>query len=278
MTEALSINGVSLDTYAYMATNVSALLTVPARRGENVVVPGRHGQIKTPNKRFDANEIVLPLILVGASPNGTIPSGSTEQAQFFARRDELLRLIYADDAVLAWTPDVANVDPIETRVEVVDVLDFTRSYVEPLAKVSVALTLIDAFWRDTADVTTAIEGESGTTVELTEFVGATAPMTDLQVTFHGPVNNPKLTFGERWVQYNGVLTLDQELVLDCGTWTASPGVGDPWSPDPRQVLRGRGPSWLEIDPAVTPFEIEFTHTGGGSATAQLAGRRKYLAA
>lgn len=278
MTEALTANGVSLASYAYMTSDVSSLLTVPGRRGENIAVPGRHGVIKTPGKRFNANEIVLPLTIVGALPNGSIPLDSTARAEFFARRDELLRIFYTDPLTLAWSPN-DGVDPyIETRAEVLDVLDFTRVGVEPIARVSIALVLVDAFWQDTEPVSQTITGATGTTAELTAFAGATAPMDDLQLTFHGPVNNPRIAFGaDRWVQYNGVLTLDQQLVIDLGNWSVTPGVGDPWTPDPLQVLYGRGPSWLEIDPGVTPFEIEFTHTGGGSATVEIAGRRKYLA-
>ena len=273
--EQLLINGVDLGSYCYMTSDVSGLLSVPARRGEDEVVPGRHGRIRTPGKKFDAGEIVLPMWIVGARPDGSPPAGG-EEREFFRRRDDLLRLFYGDDPELSWRrPDGTT---LTTRVEVVDVMDFTRRWAQPLAQVSVALKLVDAFWREDVDVAQTITGVTGTTTDLTLFQGATAPIADAVLRFIGPVNNPRLAIGDRWVQFNGTIAADRELVLECGHWRASTGVGDPWSPQITQIYREPGPCWLEFPPSPGPLTAVFTHTGGGNASVEIAGQRKFLTA
>ena len=276
MNEAFTINGVSLDTYAFMLTDISGAMKSPARRGENVIVPNRHGRIRTIGKKFDSNEIVLPLWIWGSLPDGSIPGGSDDRREFFKRRDELLRLIYADPLVLAYTrPDGHTV---QATAEVVDVLDWTRRRDDPCAQVSVALEILDAFWEDADTVSQDISGVTDTETELTEFEGTTAPTSDLLITFFGPCNNPQITHGVRWVKYNGVIASGQQLRIDTQTWQVGPGSGSIWTPDIRNIDQGYPGPWFEIDPATVPFSVTFTHTTGSSVTATIAGRRKYLSA
>jgi hypothetical protein len=274
--EALTINGVSLASYAFMTTDVSGLMRVPERRGDNVVVPNRHGRIRTVGKRFDSNEVTIPLWIVGADPvTGSLPPAE-ELDEFFARRDQLLQLLYSDPLLLAYTrPDGHTV---QARGEVVDVLDFTRRFAEPLAKVSVAIELYDAFWEDEDTVSQDVSGATGTVTTLTEFEGGTAPISDLIITFVGPCNNPMLTHGARWVRYNGVVAAGRQLTINTGTWQVGPGTGALWTPEIRNVEQGRPGPWFELDPATVPFSVTFTHTTGSPATATIAGRRKYLSA
>jgi hypothetical protein len=275
MAEALTINGVSLASYAFMTSDISGLMTVPERRGENVVVPQRHGRIRQLGTRFDANEIVLPLWIVGADPDtGALPTLPEELDIFFERRDQLLKLLYADPLLLQYTRP--NGHTVQAYGEVVDVLDFTRRHAEPLAQVSVAIEITNAFWEDADSVSQEITGPTETTVELTEFAGATAPMSDLVITVFGPCNNPMFTHGPQWVRFNGVIDAGRQLQIDIGRWLVGPGTGSPWLPSVGQVEQGRPGPWLELDPSVQPFEITFTHTTGGSATATISGRRKYL--
>lgn len=274
MAEAFTINGVSLDTYAYMLTDISGTQTTAPRRGSNVTVPGRHGAIKTP-KRFDPAEIVLPMWVNGALPDGSVPPGSTAKDEFFKRRDELLLLLHANPLLLEYTrPDGTS---RSAYAELTEVLDFARIGAGPEAKVSVALSLFEGFWFDTLAVSQIITGTTGTTQALTAFEGATAPMTDLTLTF-GPCNNPQINIGDAFVKYNGVISAGRQLVINAGNWTVNYGTGSAWSPDLRQVEFGPGPRWFELDPTVAPFEAEFVHTGGGTATCTINGRRRYLAA
>lgn len=277
MAEALTINGVSLDTYAHMLSDISGIMRVPGRRTENVVVPNRHGRIRSIGKRFDENEIVMPLWIVGADPvTGALPTEQAELDAFFERRDQLLNLLYADPLLIQYTRPNGHV--VQCRAEMADEpLDFTRRYNQPIAQVNVPLTIWEAFWEDADSVSQDISGVTGTETTLTEFEGATAPISGLTLTFFGPANNPQISHGERWVKYNGVIASGQQLTLDTGSWQAGPGSGSIWVPEIRNVEQGRPGYWFEIDPATVPYSVTFTHTTGGSATATISGRRKYLA-
>src|SRR5690606_29589455 len=188
--------------------------------------------------------------------------------------DQLLRLLYSDPMVLEYTrPDGHKV---QARGEVVDVLDFTRRRDEPMAQVSVAIELTDGCWEDSATVAQEITGTSGTTVEMTEFAGATAPMSDLVITVFGPCNNPEFSHGEYWVKYNGVVNAGHQLQIDVGRWIVGPGTGTLWQPTVANIEQGRPGPWFELDPSVDPFTVTFTHTTGQAATAAISGRRKYL--
>jgi hypothetical protein len=276
VTEALTINGVSLASYAFMASDISGLMTVPERRGDNVVVPNRHGRIKTIGKRFDANEVTLPFWIVGADPEtGALPTEPEELLAFFTRRDEFLNLLYANPALMQFTRPDGHV--VQAQVEVLDILDFTRRFAEPVARVNVAFEITGAFWEDADSVSQAVDGPTGTEVALTEFAGATAPMSDLVITVFGPCNNPMFSHGERWVKYNGVVDAGRQLQIDTGSWIVGPGTGSIWAPDIRNVDQGRPGPWFEIDPATVPYSVTFTHDTGVSASATISGRRKYLA-
>lgn len=273
MPEAFTINGVSLDTYAYMLTDISGIMATAPRRGSNVTVPGRHGAIRTP-KRYDPAELVLPMWVVGALPDGSVPTDSTAAKEFFKRRDELLLILNSGTLLLEYTrPDGTS---RSAYAELVETLEFARIGAGPEAKVSAALSLFEGFWFDTLAVSQEVTGATGTVQALTAFEGATAPMTDLTLTF-GPANNPQINVGDGYVKYNGVISSGRQLVINAGNWTVNSGTGAAWSPDLRQVEFSPGPRWFELDPTVSPFEAEFVHTGGGSATCTINGRRRYLA-
>lgn len=276
MPEAFTINGVSLDTYAYMLTDISGIMSTAPRRGSNVTVPGRHGAIRTP-KRYDPAELVLPMWVVGALPDGSVPTDSTAAEEFFKRRDELLLILNSGTLLLEYTrPDGTS---RSAYAELVETLEFARIGAGPEAKVSAALSLFEGFWFDTDPVSQTITGTTGVTETLTAFEGATAPMADLTLTFTGAVNNPQLNLagGNAFVKYNGVVAAGRQLVIDTAAWQVSPGTGTIWTPDLRQIEFAPGPHWLELDASAAPFEVEFVHTGGGSATCSISGRRRYLA-
>jgi len=273
---AVFANGHSLNSRWCQVEDLSSLVVPAGRRGSNIVVPGRHGVIRTTNKRYDPTDVVLRMHVKGVDRDtgALVPDGVT---QLHRNIDEILRIFGGDTVLLRYERDdgTARIATVELTTEPVTVA-WERSY-PPLARVSVAATILGAFWTDESPVSQTITGPTGVEVELTEFAGATAPMTDLLITFFGPCNNPQLGVGDRWVKYNGAITPGQQLQLDTATWQVSPGAGPAWSPDPRSVDFGRPPVWLELDPSVVPFTATFHHTTGGSATATIAGRRAFLA-
>lgn len=277
MAEALTANGLNLNPTSgwCWVEDLNPLLAVPARRGDNVVVPGRHGTIRTPNKYYTDADLVVPMWVLGVDRATGVAPADTYRA-LHDNIDVLLK-VFATPTVLLLRdrgdgyPRVAAAEPMLEPV----VVERQRS-APAAAKVAVALNLFGAFWADQSSVTQPITGPSGTTVELDAFAAATAPMSDLTVTFTGPVNNPLLIHGAKTLQYHGAINEGQRLVINTEHWQLTPGAGDPWSPDLRQIEFFPGPTYFELDPATPGFSVQFAHTGGGSASCQITGPRRYL--
>lgn len=272
--QQLTVNGVDLSQYAVILDSRSPLMHVPKKRQGNVTVPGRHGTIHIPNKRYDESTVVLTLLVLGAQPDGTVPNGSTAAQQFYMRADALAELFSADTVALARTmPDGTT---RTATAEVLDVMDFTRNLGDAplLGQVKVALTIPGAFWTSAGNVSATITGVTGTTASLAVFAPATAPMTVLTVTF-GPCSNPKITQGATSLQYNGVIGTGQQLVVDTGLWTLGTGTGTAWTPSYANISYAPGPPWFSLDPTRS-LTTTLTHTAGGSATVTIAGRLAYM--
>lgn len=73
------IDDIPLSTLAYNIVDRSAGWKVPAKRGDNLIIPGRHGAQFVPNKPFEVGSIVLSMWAVGALEDGSIPSGGTRK-------------------------------------------------------------------------------------------------------------------------------------------------------------------------------------------------------
>ena len=280
-TEKLTVNGVDLSIYCYPVTTYSGLLTSPRRKSGNLPVAGRHGTLRVPRKRYDEAQVVLPMTVAGATAAGLVPSGSTEQQEFYKRTDELLRLFHAELVTLDHTlPDGS----VRRAVgEVTDVMDFTRLPLGQAARVSVALTVPGAFWSDLTAVTVGpVALTTGATASLTAFVGATAPMDDLVITF-GPGANPTLAqpLTGAFVAYDGVIASGRTLTVNTETWevTGSIDAGGTWSPSITAVRFGPEAKFFWLTPphdGSAPV-VSLAHTAGGSMAVTVSGKRRYLA-
>jgi hypothetical protein len=271
MTETLLVNGISLDTRSVMLTDISGLSTTPGRRGENILVPGRHGRIPTRAKRYDQGEAVLSLWIDGCNPDGTIPGGSNALREFEKRRDEVIRVFHSDTVVIDYTPDSGLTR--RALCEIADVMDFTRRGVEPLARVSVALTIPGAFWFEIFDQTHTASLATGMSTVATPFAGATAPMDELVITF-GPGNNPELGQGDVFLAYDGVIAGGRTLVVNTSTWQAT-GTGG-LVVDYSKLRHGGSPRWFEIAPEDPAPTLQLSHSGGGSMSVTITGKRRFL--
>lgn len=275
MAETLTANGFNLRQPWCDIEDLSPLLVTGGRRGDNVTIPGRHGVIRSAHKRYTDARPQLPMRVTGVDPNTglLVADGVT---QLHRNLDTLLTVFHTDTVLLQHTRNDATSRSAYVELASDPSVATRERSLPPMSRVQFDLILWDAFWFDTDAVSQIIAGTTGTTAALTTFAGATAPMSELTLTFTGPVNNPQLNFGLGFVKYNGVVAAGRQLVIDTGTWQVSPGTGTLWSPDPRQIEFAPGPRWLELDPTVSPFSVQFFHTGGGSASCSIGGRRRYL--
>lgn len=276
--QQLAVNGTDLSQYAAITFSNAPLMGTPAKRAKNVTVPGRHGTIHTPRKKFNEADFVLKFLVLGAQADGTIPGGSTAAKELYARADALMSLFAAGDTVTL-TRTMPDASVRQCVAEVVDKpMDWTRQlgYRPLIAEVTVPLIVPAGFWFDVTPVTSTITGVTGTSATLTAFQGATAPMENLTITF-GPCSNPSISQGATVLTYNGVVAAGKQLVVSTATWLLSTGTGTAWTPSYSAITYTPGPAWFSLDPTQA-LSVSFGHTEASTATVTITGPRAYLSA
>lgn len=276
-TEILSVNGVVLNTYAKNIESLTGRLRTPGKRTSNVVVPGRHGSLRTGDKKFDENVIALPMWVVGADDDGKIPSGSTDRREFFKRMDELTALFMGSSGPLEVRHTLPDGSIRRCFADVLDAIDFTTIGANPDAKFGVSLVVHGAFWEDLNSITSS-RTANGSSATFSEFAGATAPMEDLILAFTGPWTNPRITFADgSWLAYDEAITSSQGIRINSSDWTLA-GVGGLVPSLQKLRYSGSSSRWASVPPAVTGGPvIQLAGTSRTTATRlALEGRRKYL--
>ncbi|MFC5997105.1 hypothetical protein ACFQE5_23105 [Pseudonocardia hispaniensis] len=279
--DGLRLNGLDIRRHAYRPRDLSALLRVPAKRGADLVIPGEHGELHIPGKRYEAGVVALPLLVLGCDPDtGRVPAGSTARRELYKRMDELIAAIGDEQLLIERVrPDGAE---RELRGEVLDVLDPRTQPPGNLAEVTVVLKTADPFWSDTADRTGSLTVATGGSGQLTALDSATALMQDLLVEI-GPSANPRLEQPASgiFVGWNGIIAADQTLQINTATWTVTGTGGLTVTPADYERLHYGGAGtrrWFALRPEPGGPTVQLTHTGGGTATATVTGRRKYTTA
>lgn len=214
-TEILTVNGVVLNTLAKNIDTLAGRLRTPGLRTENIVVPGRHGALRTPNKKFDQNIITLPMWVAGCDDNGAIPSDSNARIEFYARVDELTRVFKNGELDVRHTLPDGSIRQIFG--DAMDVFDWTTT-AAPTGMFGVNILAYYPFWQSLAALTQEL-GADGASAKFTRFAPSTAPIEDIAWKLTGPWLNPVLTFGDgSWVAYDANIPAGQSLTIDSGTW------------------------------------------------------------
>jgi len=285
----VTVNGINIEDLLVQGIDdvTSGLHKVPAKRTSNVEIPGRHGNLWVPHKRYGPGSFVIPMWIRGVNEDGTLPADPVARTQFHQRARALVSLFTVGEQVTVRyiIPDGTY---RELTAEVTDVLDFTiTGYGRlTLGKVAIGLTAADPFWSDVTAVTSTATLTTGQTASLTEFSNASAPMDDLVVIF-GPSSNPQVTQLSTgvFVAYNGIIGAGQMLVIDTSAWTVTGTLtaGGSWQPSsaPLQhiarIRHGGGvPRLFSLAPESPAPVIQLSQTGGGSATVTISGKQRYL--
>ncbi len=291
-TISYSINGVPLLSLASRIETAEGTQTAPALVGDDVPVWGRDGaldvhQLGQQRRPDGIGRITFALALKGVDPDtGLISAGGSLQ-DYLDGVDRAIRLFYTRTLTIdAQRPDgsvrraIGHLLPGES-------LDFTRERSSPaFGRYVAAIAIPAAHWTDLDAVTTGpIARTTGGTVSLTAFAEATARGSGTRTTrrssrarrsasLPGPGNNPRLTTSGGHLAWNGVIAAGRELLLSTGTGLTGPGAGAVWTPGYLGLDYSPGPGYFEIDPS-EPLSAVLTHTGGGSMTVQITGRRRY---
>lgn len=288
----VTVDGVRLDTLAWNIENLTGRLGAAQRRGENRILPGRHGRLHKKYKRYDQNTLVYSMWVAGCDEDGDIPVDSSAYKEFRKNLDALNDLFSPGHRLL----DVRQTWPDGDRqvlAELGQAYDPTVLGISPTAKFSVELIVPGAFWQDTADsdYASAVDLSSqNVTLDLNTFAGSTAPIDDGIYCIEGPCNNPRLTDPAtgHYIQLNQVLAVGSSWRFNSGTWSSRVGVGltvasadtaGTNAVEDTVYVGPHTPRYMSLIPrGVLSPQIKYTATGGTTAATQVnvRARRKYL--
>jgi hypothetical protein len=286
VTAQISVNGVNLDQLLAQGVEGSAgLRKVPGKRGSNIDVPNRHGQLHVAGKRYQAAACLLPMWVRGVNPDGSVPSDPGGRLLFEQRLRELVALFTCGELVTL-RHTLTDGSAREITGEVVDVLDPSVDGIgrDTLGQVNVGLTCADPFWTDIVNSSATVTLAAGATRMLAEFGDATAPMEDLLINF-GPGTNLVLTQVETgaFLAYDGPITSGRHLAVDTSAFTVVGTVdtGGTWNPStaPTQHLQrirhGRHPRLFQLAPT-RPNPPTLRNDSTGTLTVTITGRQRHL--
>lgn len=291
MTLSVTVNGTNLDNQlAQGVTGVTGLHHIPAKRGANIQIPERDGELHVPGKLYGPGTVVLPLWVRGVNPvDESVVSDTAARLLFHQRARDLAALFCVGDLVTV-RHTLSDGTAREVTGEATDAIPFDVTSTDrwTLGQVTIGLTCADPFWADVVDTTADFTATTGSATSLTGFTQASARMNNLVVTFW-PASNPRLTqpASGALLAYNGVIGAGRKLVVDTGAWsvTGTVDAGGTWlptSPPLQHIARvEKGPHarlfTLSPERPAAPVVV-LTHTGGGTARVTVTGRQRHLVA
>lgn len=271
----ITVNGVDLATFAGRVERMQR--TTPPLRGADILVAGRHGALPVLQRPHSPGAIVWPMWVKGVDPTTGLISAGTTIDQIRGRYDDMSRLFHADPLDVRYIYPDGVVRQATARLAL-EPLEFDEQPgAVQFGRFAPALSIPDAFWADVDPVTTgALTYTSTQQRTLTAFAGATAPMSDLTVTF-GPGNNPEIRQPATgaFIAYDGVIGAGQTLTIYCDDTVTAQLVGTGGLVPDYTKIRFLPPRWFDLNPAAG-LTVEVRHTGGGTMNCTVAGRRKYL--
>lgn len=280
--ETLSVNGVVLNTLAKNIKSLTGRLKAPGLRTDNVSVPGRHGTIRTVNKRYDEGAIVLPMWVRGNDDD----EGSIGRDTFYSNVDTLTQLFRPGSGMLTVVHTLPDGSQRRCFAECTEAIDMTMEAggLWPFATFSVALRVPSVFWEDVN--ATSFDLGYNFNGDVTQLAGMTAPIEDAVYTLYGPFNsltvearyNGAAMDDPQYFTYSGVVGTGQTLVVDAGKWKLTGTAG--LVVDYTKMFHTGSARFLEIPPPPVGGspQLKITNTGGilGTTKVNVTARRKYL--
>lgn len=152
------VDGMDLRSFAWNVEALSAGEGLPARRGQNLVVPFRHGARWHP-KYYAERGLTLSMFVTGCDPDtGTVPVGDAARlGELYRNLDTLRQVFGTTNRLLELTRVLPNGEVRTAQAEVVGTLDFD-SVSGAMARFTVDLLLPDPFWYGPQSIQRAVWG------------------------------------------------------------------------------------------------------------------------
>lgn len=265
--EYWDINGVSLNQYCYaIKTYGGSRLAVPKLRGENSLLPFRHGRIFKP-KTPDSRVMTLAMWVAGIDPSTNMPA-TNQNTQFNDNWRALTDLFWSPGQQLSltkrWFQNAAA--PVlmtaTAKCELAGTMDPTMTG-RTRADFGVDLLLADPFFY-APEVTETLE--VGEEIVINN-PGDVESWVDLKIEFQGELLRPTLRnlslSPEIWMTLDTLVPPGYEVSIDVGKYTAIR------SSDQTEV----GPTidhsgfraWFKLNPGNNTIALDSSGIGTGSA-------------
>jgi hypothetical protein len=279
------VNGQLLNTWAFNIGTLSGRETLPPRRGENYVIPGRPGT-QWQQKEMDERMLVLAMWVRGAAEDGTVAPG--QRATFMTNWEKLKRVFGVYDAEVPIVRRFRDESGVHERYAWAEVDgEVSLEAAGPSAgQFAVSLRMADPYWysEERLSATRAVSPQGGIEMPLelpmvfpeSEVTGVLLLTNDGPlptypvVRFHGPALNPRIEHSSgKYMQYQGELGAGEEAEID--TWSRTVKVGESY----RYGALSPGSRWWMIDTGTNEvrFEVE---AGLDTALAEIRWRAGFL--
>lgn len=254
--EYLSVDGVSLQTYAYNLSTRGEREGSPPVRGTDILIPSRPGRRYVP-KEVDSRILPLSGWVIGADPDGTV----RDAAKLRSNWRMLRRLLYGNarsERVLTkrWREAGAMVTA-EGRGQMLD--ELLPSHTGPQrATFKAELYMADPFFYG-PEVTVTLARN----VPQTIVVAGDERTSAIKVRFQNALTAARVTVGQQWVGYSALAAAANALV-DVSELTSLETVGSVVTPTLGKVSHGPGAPWLHLYPGSNTLTLTST-AGTGNA-------------
>ena len=218
---------VELQKAAWNISTFGGRKRMASRRGQNNEVSYRDGSLWTP-KDYNEHEIDLAMWVVGSEEDGDIPDDPSDQ--FWLNLQTLQRAFVTDRQLGTLTYMHPVGDKLVTaEAEVADVIDFSTHAGATRAAFIARLILPKVHFRDVAYFGDAISTSRANGATWNFAFDSDVMVRDPLITLEGlgsAATNPKifntaLSATDNWVQYAGVISPGDEVIIDPEHWRAT---------------------------------------------------------
>lgn len=280
------LDGWDLSTLAVRIETAEGLQQGPATVGDLVELPGSDGAYDPyggpdqPRPGDGVGRIRIDLSLMGVDPDtGAFLPGDDTADRYLALVDDLIRRAYRRRVLITHPRSDGDRVAVARLMPGTSVAPAREPSSPWFGRARLDYVIPGGHWTSTATVTTGVVSlASGATLDLSAFAAATAPCTELLVTFYAGAN-PELSSGYGRLKWAATIPAGLQVQLDTATGLISRGTGPAWStsdghPGYAALDYAPGPRLFEVDPA-EPLSAVLTHTGGSPVSVEVTGRRRY---
>lgn len=229
--DLLTIDGIDLRGQAFGVSTRTGRYNLPAKRGDNLIIPGASGEIWLANKPYEAGSGVLALWAVGGT---TVSNTLTVSPSFTQKRTDLESNIAALMRIFTRSHRLSTIRGAQPDGSIRRALVEWTEWSEPeiqaggtRAEWAIGYRIPSTWWEDESTTTQAATAGATLpkTLNLSSFANMTGTIEDATFTVVGPITNPRITDSETgaWVQYTGTVTGGNSWYLDVAAATSKVG-------------------------------------------------------